>query len=61
MITVVEVTDELRRIRLVNRLKDRGISRITDGRYVDELTLDELWSEWKKVNIREQQDKIRRY
>gem|GEM_PF-2951644 len=37
---------------LIDRLKDRGISRISDGRYVDELSTEELRELWKRANIR---------
>lgn len=53
MIKVIQVTDELRRIRLIDMLKCRGVSRVQGGRYVEDLTLDELRSELKRVKLNE--------
>lgn len=53
MIKVVKITNEMKRLRLVNRLKDRGISRMSDGRYVDDLSEKELIKELKKVTLNE--------
>lgn len=53
MIKVIQVTDEMRRIRLANQLIIAGVSRMADGRYVEELSLDELRSELRKVKVNE--------
>ena len=53
MLKVVQATDELRRIRLINMLKCRGVSRVRDGRYIEDLTLDELRLELKRVKLNE--------
>jgi hypothetical protein len=51
MSKVIDLHNTLRK-SLIDRLKDRGISRISDGRYVDELSTEELRELWKRANIR---------
>jgi len=48
MSNVIVLHNTLRK-SLIDRLKNRGISRISDGRYVDELSTYELRELWKRV------------
>lgn len=53
MAKVVALQSDFIRRNLIERLKDYGISRISHDRYVDDLSIDELQIELKKVTHNE--------